>query len=95
MKCSYRLDSEVIKLLYRALLMFLIEITRWNFQCTNLSTDVNEVAQSVILNKKIKISLSLVVKVHNVTNLSICYTMPTRGVSRIHEAITINPEGVA
>ena len=25
--------------------------------------------------------------------LSICYTMPTRGVSRIHEAITINPEG--
>ena len=27
--------------------------------------------------------------------ISICYTMPTRGVSRIHEAITINPEGVA
>ena len=29
------------------------------------------------------------------SGISICYTMPTRGVSRIHEAITINPEGVA
>ena len=40
------------------------------FQCTNLSTDVNEVAQSAILNKKIKFSLILVVKVQNVTNLT-------------------------
>ena len=28
-------------------------------------------------------------------DICIRYTMPTRGVSRIHEAITINPEGVA
>ena len=27
--------------------------------------------------------------------ISIRYTMPTRGVSRIYEAITNNPEGVA
>ena len=27
-------------------------------------------------------------------SLSICYTMPTPGVSGIHEGITINPEGI-